>query len=210
MRTVIVGAGEVGSHLAKMLCREGGEVTVIDTDEDRINRVKSIADVATVMGSPTSIKVLRQADVPRADLFISVYPFATQEMNIVSAILARQLGAKKVTARINDEDFMEAKDKLMFKEMGIDLMHPWQENANMPYDIYLDKYADKFAIMGGINIQNALGILERDELEAEIRRIFGLLRGKRWVVCTSHFVQKHCKIEDLGFAYDLIYKLARE
>ena len=95
-------------------------------------------------------------------------------------------------------------------EMGIDLMHPWQENANMPYDIYLEKYADKFAIMGGINIQNALGILERDELEAEIRRIFGLLRGKRWVVCTSHFVQKHCKVEDLGFAYDLIYKLARE
>ncbi len=95
-------------------------------------------------------------------------------------------------------------------DIGFDLIHPYQENANMPYDIYLNNYADKFAIMGGINVQNALGIMERDDLEKDIRRIFGLLRGKRWVVCTSHFVQKHCKVEDLKFAYDLIYQLARE
>jgi len=95
-------------------------------------------------------------------------------------------------------------------DIGFDLIHPWQENADMPYDLYLDKYKDKFAIMGGINVQNALGIMERDDLERDIRRIFKLLRGKRWVVCTSHFVQKHCKIEDLRFALDLIYELARE
>lgn len=95
-------------------------------------------------------------------------------------------------------------------DLGLDLIHPWQENANMPYDIYLDKYQDKFATMGGINVQNALGIMPREELEKDIYRIFNLLRGKRWVVCTSHFVQKHCSVEDLGFAYDLIYKLARE
>lgn len=94
-------------------------------------------------------------------------------------------------------------------DLGFDLVHPYQENADMPYDIYLSKYADKFAIMGGINIQNALGIMERDELEADIRRVFGLLRGRRWVVCTTHFVQKHCKVEDMKFAYDLIYELAR-
>ena len=95
-------------------------------------------------------------------------------------------------------------------EMGIDLIHPWQESARMPYDVYLDKYADRFAILGGVCIQTALGLLPRDELETEIRRVFGLLRGKRWVVCTTHFVQNHCSMEDLEFAYDLIYQLARE
>ena len=95
-------------------------------------------------------------------------------------------------------------------EMGIDLIHPWQESARMPYDVYLDKYADKFAILGGVCVQTAIGLLPRDELEAEIRRVFGLLKGKRWVVCTTHFVQNHCSMEDLEFAYDLIYKLARE
>ena len=79
-----------------------------------------------------------------------------------------------------------------------------------PYDLWLDKYSDKFAILGGICVQSAIGLLPRDRLEEEIRRVFGLLRGKRWICCTTHFVQNHCSIEDLAFAYDLIYKLARE
>ena len=95
-------------------------------------------------------------------------------------------------------------------ELGLDLLHPWQESAGMSYDLYLEKYQDKFALLGGICIQTALGILGREELAKEIRRVFGLLRGKRWICCTTHFVQSHCSIEDLAFAYDLIYKLARE
>ncbi len=96
------------------------------------------------------------------------------------------------------------------EKLGIDLVHPWQESAGMSYDLYLEKYRDSFAILGGVCIQTVLGLVGRDELEKEIRRVFGLLRGKRWICCTTHFVQKHCTIGDLTFAYDLIYKLARE
>ena len=96
------------------------------------------------------------------------------------------------------------------EKLGLDLVHPWQESAGMSYDLYLNKYQDKFAILGGICIQTVLGIKSREEVEKEIRRVFGLLRGKRWVCCTTHFVQNHCSIGDLAFAYDLIYKLARE
>ncbi len=95
-------------------------------------------------------------------------------------------------------------------KLGLDVVHPWQERAGMDYDVYLEKYADKFAILGGVCVQYAIGLMPRDELEAEIRRVFGKLRGKRWLVCTTHFVQNHCSVEDLEFAYDLIYKLARE
>lgn len=94
-------------------------------------------------------------------------------------------------------------------ELGLDVVHPWQENAGMSYDVYLEKYADKFAILGGVCVQSALGILPRDRLESEIRRVFGKLRGKRWICCTTHFVQNHCSIEDLTFAFDLIHELAR-
>ena len=96
------------------------------------------------------------------------------------------------------------------EKLGLDLVHPWQESAGMSYDLYLDKYQDKFAILGGICIQTKLGLVSQEELEADIRRVFGLLRGKRWICCTTHFVQNHCSMEDLAFAYDLIYKLARE
>lgn len=95
-------------------------------------------------------------------------------------------------------------------ELGLDLVHPWQESAGMDYQLYLEKYQDRFAVLGGVCIQTALGILPRPQLEAEIRRVFQLLRNKRWICCTSHFVQNHCSMEDLIFAFDLIYRLARE
>ena len=95
-------------------------------------------------------------------------------------------------------------------ELGLDVVHPWQESAGMGYDLYLENYADKFGILGGVCVQSAIGLLPQDKLEAEIRRVFGLLKGKRWMCCTTHYVQDHCSIEDLTFAYDLIYRLARE
>ena len=96
------------------------------------------------------------------------------------------------------------------EKLGLDVVHPWQERAGMSYETYLEKYSDKFAILGGVCVQYAIGLMPREELEAEIRRVFSLLKGKRWLVCTTHFVQNHCSVEDLEFAYDLIYKLARE
>lgn len=95
-------------------------------------------------------------------------------------------------------------------QLGIDVVHPWQESAGMSYDFYLEKYADRFAIMGGFCVQTAFGRMSREKLEAEIRRVFGLLRHKRWICCTTHFVQSTCSMDELAFAYDLIYRLARE
>ena len=122
MRIVIVGAGEVGSHLAKMLRSSANEVTVIDNDGARLQKLTSMADVGSVTGSPTSVSVLKHANVADADLFIAVFPRSQQQINIVSALIAKSLGAAKVIARINDEDYLTPDNKLMFKEMGIELM----------------------------------------------------------------------------------------
>lgn len=122
MRIVIGGAGHVGSYLAKILSREANEITVIDTDQERLSQLAATADVVTVLGQTSSIKVLKSAGVSDADLFIAVNPFAAQDVNINSALLAKKLGAKKVTARIIDEEYLSPENKLIFKEMGIDLM----------------------------------------------------------------------------------------
>ena len=129
MKIVIEGAGEVGSHLAKMLRAEANEVTVIDDDSKRIDALSSTTDVETVLGNPSSIQILRDAGVGKADLFIAVYPYATQEVNIVGALLAKQLGAAKVIARINDEDYLNAENRLLFKELGIELMFYPEKSA---------------------------------------------------------------------------------
>ena len=122
MRIVIGGAGQVGSHLAKMLSREANEISVIDTDAERLAQLSATADVVTVQGLPSSIKVMKDAGVPEADLFIAVNPFVAQDVNIMSALLAKKLGAKKVTARIVDEEYLSPENKLVFKEMGLDMM----------------------------------------------------------------------------------------
>ncbi len=122
MRIIIAGAGEVGSHLAKMLSTGANDLTIIDADENRLNKLSESADVITVVGDPTSIAVLERAGVPAADLFIAVSPAKAQDVNIISALLAKKLGAKKVTARVNNDEYMKYENKLLFTEMGIDLL----------------------------------------------------------------------------------------
>lgn len=122
MKIVIAGAGEVGSHLAKMLSSGANDITVIDSDADRLEALSSNTDVIAVNGNSASIEILKQAGCETADLFIAVNPSDSQDVNIVSALLAKRLGSKKVTARIDNEEYLSFENKFMFTELGIDLM----------------------------------------------------------------------------------------
>jgi trk system potassium uptake protein TrkA len=122
MKIIIAGAGEVGSHLAKMLSNEYHDLTIIDSDEARLNRVAESADVLTIFGSPTSISTLSKAGAASADLFIAVSPAQEQDVNIISSLLAKKMGSTRVTARINNDEYLENDNKILFTEMGIDLL----------------------------------------------------------------------------------------
>ena len=122
MKIIIAGAGEVGSHLAKMLSGEANEITVIDKSRERLDSLVANTDVVTVEGNPSSLKVLHEAGASSADLFIAVNPSESQDVNIVSAMLAKKLGSKKATARINTEEYLTYENKYLFTEMGIDLL----------------------------------------------------------------------------------------
>lgn len=94
-------------------------------------------------------------------------------------------------------------------ELGYDFIHPYQESAGMSYDVYLEKYSDKFGILGGVCVQSTLGFGRLDHLKSELERVFHILKGKRWMCCTTHFVQEHCSIEELVYAYDIISELRK-
>ena len=130
MKIIIEGAGQVGSHLAKMLSHASNEITVIDEDGERIRKLTSSADVSTVQGPPSSIELLREAGCARADLFIAVNPFQSQSVNVVSALLAKKIGAKRVIARIDDESYLSPENKLLFKDMGIDMLFYPEKSAS--------------------------------------------------------------------------------
>lgn len=120
MKIVIAGAGEMGSHLARMLSGNGHDITVIDSDQKLLSEVGSLADVITVEGDSTVFATLRQASVRKCDLFIAVNH--EENANIVSAMLAKKLGAKKSIARIDNNEYLEPNNKEMFIDMGIDYL----------------------------------------------------------------------------------------
>lgn len=122
MRIIIEGAGEVGSHLAKMLSASDNDITVIDNSEARLSKLTATADIVPVYGVPSSIRTLKEADVAHADMFIAVNPGQNQDINIVSTLLAKKLGCRKVCARIDNEEYLSYENKYMFTEMGIDLL----------------------------------------------------------------------------------------
>ncbi len=129
MKIIIAGAGEVGSHLAKMLSVEYHDITVIDEDIKKLDNIVSIADISTTVGDLTTFSALHEADVKSANLFIAVSP--DESSNIISATLAKQLGAKKTIARIDNDEYLEPENKELFISMGLDfLFYPEKIAAN--------------------------------------------------------------------------------
>ena len=120
MKIIIAGAGEMGSHLATMLSGNGHDITVIDRDAKALEEVGTLADIITVEGDSTTFAVLRRASVRKCDLFIAVNH--EENDNVVAAMLAKQLGARKSIARIDNNEYLEPNNKEMFIEMGIDYL----------------------------------------------------------------------------------------
>lgn len=96
MKVVIAGAGEVGTHLAKMLSKENHDIILIDEDAEKLERIANQVDLMTVHGAANSITDLKEAGVSKADLFIAVTPFESR--NVLACILAKDQGAKKTLA----------------------------------------------------------------------------------------------------------------
>jgi len=123
MRIIIAGAGEVGTHLAKMLSNENHDIILIDTEEGRLKPVYSTMDVLTYVGSATSISILQEVLQKKADLFIAVTHL--EDTNVTASILAKRLGALKTIARIDNLDYLEHSTLEFFKSLGIDsLIYP--------------------------------------------------------------------------------------
>lgn len=110
----------MGSHLAKMLSGNTHDITIIDSDPKLLADVAGAADVITVEGDSTTFAALRKASVRKCDLFIAVNHIEND--NVVAAMLAKQLGAKKSIARIDNNEYLEPNNKEIFINMGIDYL----------------------------------------------------------------------------------------
>lgn len=120
MNIIIAGDGEVGLHLAESLVNSNHNITIVDPHEDLLKMIETHADLMTINGDSTSISVLQRANVRKADLLISVVH--DEHINLMTCILAKKLGAKKVIARVNTMENLSLQNRQIYQELGIDAL----------------------------------------------------------------------------------------
>jgi trk system potassium uptake protein TrkA len=113
MYVVIMGGGKMGSSLASLLVSDGHDVTLIENDQGLCNIASSELDAMIICGSGTNGKVLEEANIEDADVFVAAT--GNDEVNLLSCILVNEYNIPKIIARVSDITHSHA-----FKEVGID------------------------------------------------------------------------------------------
>lgn len=131
MKIVIVGGGKVGELLCKDLSIEGNDITLIDENPKVLEKLISSNDIMGYVGNGTKIDVLKEAETDKADLFIAVTE--KDEINIISAIIAKKLGAKYTISRIRNVEYSNQTTEMSLS-LGIDaIINPELEAAKYIY-----------------------------------------------------------------------------
>ena len=195
MKIVIVGAGAVGTHLAKLLSVEHENVVLMDENADRLGKMESLFDLKAVVGSPTRISDLKQAGANDTDLFVAVTP--DESANLIACILAHNLGAKKTIARIDNYEYLQPKHKEYFNAMGVDsLIYPEQlaaeEIANSikySWMRQLLEFGNGALVMIGVKIRansEIINIPFKDLVRDIPYHIVALQRGEDTIIPRGH------------------------
>ncbi len=149
MHVVVVGAGEVGSHVAQILSKkdENNTVAVVEVDAKKLHQVAEEMEVVAVNGSGTHPHILREAGVKDADLLVAVT--ANDEVNLVACLLAKLHGAKRTIARIQARTLREKDARELRKAMKVDtIIDPDEETAHEIMDLLLYPGTTDVAMMG--------------------------------------------------------------
>ncbi len=118
MNITIIGAGALGSHLARYLSEEHLDIYIVDRDITKLSMLDSENNLMTVVGDAIDLNVLRQAKTGSCDLFIAVTEVA--ERNFVACGLAKSIGAKMTVARVDRSDYLLPQNQEVVKRMGVD------------------------------------------------------------------------------------------
>lgn len=149
MHVIVVGAGEVGLHVAERLSREGHDVALVDRSAQRIAEAEERLDVQTVLGRGTAPSVLELAGLDKAELFVAVTN--DDEANLVGTLIAKQAGVDTAVVRLQSDDLRGAESSRLRKAMGVDLViDPDVETAEEIFELLRFPGASEiFPMVGG-------------------------------------------------------------
>lgn len=194
MKIVIAGAGDVGFHLAELLAYENQDIVLIDTNLEVLDYAATHLDVLTLHGDVTSIDILEQSQVYDAKMFLAVT--TSEKTNLVAAILAKKMGAKLTIARVDNPEYLEEDQKMMFKELGVDtLISPRKLGAEEIYRLVKQcSFTDIFEFengkinLVGVTVDDYSPLLNKKLAEMELADStltpipIAILRGHRTII----------------------------
>jgi trk system potassium uptake protein len=144
MRTVIIGAGEVGSNTARMLSEEGHDVVLIEQDETLVERASEHLDALVIHGNGASPKLLAEAGIEKADLLVAAS--SSDEANIIACLAAKARGVSRTVARIHNPDYYDPQEPFAAEMLGIDfVIHTEQMAAR--------EIKEALLVPGAINVE---------------------------------------------------------
>ena len=118
MNILLIGAGEVGFNLAKFLSKENYNITVIDINPEKCSRINNTIDAHVIEGNAVSQRIYDQIDMESIDYFVTLTRF--DEVNLVSSLIAKKLGAKNIIARLRNTEYIHKEAVLNPQFFGID------------------------------------------------------------------------------------------
>lgn len=165
MRIIILGAGGVGTYLAKSLSTEGHDIIVIDSDPAKTSKISEQMDVMAITGTGTSISDMTKAGIEKTDMLLAVT--SSYEVNIVACMIAKKFGVATKIARVRNEEYHSDDFVLSPQEIGVDMMiNPEMEAAKeithliqYPNAIDMVEFEDGRIIVLGIEIDQFSPVL---------------------------------------------------
>jgi trk system potassium uptake protein TrkA len=148
MRTVIIGAGEVGFNTSRMLSHEGHDVVLIEQNEALVERASEQLDALVIQGNGASPKQLKEAGIHKSELLVAAS--SSDEVNIIACLAAKARGVPRTVARIHNPDYYDTQDAFAQDMLGIDfVIHTEQMAAEeikkallVPGAINVDTFAE--------------------------------------------------------------------
>ena len=120
MKVVVVGAGEVGTHITSLLSQEGNDVILVEANPARVETAEQTLDAMVVEGNGASISVLEAAGAKDADMIVAVTDL--DEVNIVACVSGKALGIPTRIARAKNHDYYIHGAEHSMRQVGVDLM----------------------------------------------------------------------------------------
>ena len=160
MKVIIIGAGEVGFHVAKALSEEDYDITVIDIDSVKCKRASENLDVIVVEGNGASPNTLNEAYVGDADYVLCLTK--VDEVNLIASQQAHKLGANKIIARLRNQQYTTKESIVRPEKFGVDIViHPEKEaceeiirSVNHPYAVQAVEFESGRLTMLGIHLDS--------------------------------------------------------